>query len=276
MAAMIPPDNHVHSEWSWDTLLDASMERACERAVSVGLPSIAFTEHVDFTAWGDGDGAGEASLVIARRELVVPLDVDGYQACIERCRALFPGLRILSGIEAGEPHLFAGSVREILTRGSFDRVLGSLHSVVDAGRLVSADSLFGAVDPEEVMRRYFTELVALVEGSDVFEVLAHVDFPRRYWPQGARPYDEASFEEEYRTVFGSLAASGRALEVNTRSPLFAPALLEWWYDEGGRAVSFGSDAHSAWRVGARFDVAVDVAEAAGFRPGRDPFDFWRR
>jgi histidinol-phosphatase (PHP family) len=28
-------------------------------------------------------------------------------------------------------------------------------------------------------------------------------------------------------------------------------------------------------VGDRFDLATDVAEAAGFRPGRDRFDFWR-
>jgi histidinol-phosphatase (PHP family) len=41
-------------------------------------------------------------------------------------------------------------------------------------------------------------------------------------------------------------------------------------------VSFGSDAHQAYRVGARFDRAVAIAEAAGFRPGRDRYDFWRR
>lgn len=66
------------------------------------------------------------------------------------------------------------------------------------------------------------------------------------------------------------------LEVNTKSPLASVALLGWWRDEGGRAVSFGSDSHQDWRIGDRFDVAVDVVEAAGFRPGRDRFDFWRR
>jgi histidinol-phosphatase (PHP family) len=30
------------------------------------------------------------------------------------------------------------------------------------------------------------------------------------------------------------------------------------------------------RVGDRFKQAVDIVEAAGFRPGRDPYDFWRR
>jgi len=52
-------------------------------------------------------------------------------------------------------------------------------------------------------------------------------------------------------------------------------LLRWWREAGGTAVSFGSDAHQPWRVGDRFKLAVDVVEAAGFRAGRDRFDFWR-
>ncbi len=74
----------------------------------------------------------------------------------------------------------------------------------------------------------------------------------------------------------ALAASDRVLEVNTKSPLLSAELLGWWKDEGGGAVSFGSDAHQYWRVGDRFKVAVDMVESAGFRAGRDRFDFWRR
>jgi histidinol-phosphatase (PHP family) len=51
--------------------------------------------------------------------------------------------------------------------------------------------------------------------------------------------------------------------------------MRWWREEGGTAVSFGSDAHLPNRVGDRFKLAVDIVEAAGFRPGRDPYDFWR-
>ena len=70
------------------------------------------------------------------------MDVDGYLASIERCRARFPELRILSGIEAGEPHHFQGSVAAVLKQGRFDRVLGSLHSIVHDGRLVYTDRVF--------------------------------------------------------------------------------------------------------------------------------------
>jgi histidinol-phosphatase (PHP family) len=83
-------------------------------------------------------------------------------------------------------------------------------------------------------------------------------------------------EEEHRSVFRALAASGRVLEINTASPLAVATTMRWWHEEGGGAVSFGSDAHTPGRVGDRFDLAVDIVEVAGFRPGRDRFDFWRR
>jgi histidinol-phosphatase (PHP family) len=95
------------------------------------------------------------------------------------------------------------------------------------------------------------------------------------WPRAAGPYHEQDFEPEYRAVLRALAASDRVLEVNTKSPLASAELLRWWREAGGRAVSFGSDAHQPWRVGDKFKLAVDVAESAGFRPGRDRFDFWR-
>lgn len=285
---MLPADNHVHSQFSWDTGVHASMQETCRRAVQVGLPSVAFTEHVDFTEWGSHDhppGSVPAvdptdhygHAVIAWRERVVPVDIEGYLASIEECRDRFPDLRILTGIEAGEPHHFAGSVAAVLRQAQFDRVLGSLHSVVHDGLLVFADRVFAHRPAHAVVRDYFAELLHLVERSDVFQVLAHCDYPRRYWPsQAAGEYQEADFQEEYRAVFSALATSGRALELNTASPLASATLMRWWYQEGGNAVSFGSDAHLPLRVGQHFDVAVDIVAAAGFRPGRDEYDFWRR
>ncbi len=281
---MKPTDNHVHTRWSWDTASTSSMQLACARAVEIGLPGLAFTEHVDFTEWSQEDSVELANVQeqrptrIGERPRVAPFDVEGYSADLARCRDEFLDLRILAGIEAGEPHLFPASVAAVLAAGNFERVLGSLHGIDVDGTLTGIDgALFAKLDANEVMCRYFDELLVLVGGSSVFNVLAHCDYPRRYWPAArAGVFAESDFEEEYRAVFGSLAASGRALEINTRSPLASVALLRWWWEEGGDAVSFGSDAHQPYRVGEDFGLAVDVAEAAGFRPGRDRFDFWRR
>lgn len=256
------------------------MRDACRRAVELGLPGLAFTEHVDFTDWSVADRGSRTvdPLAIGSRPRVRPLDVSGYAADLARCRETFPQLRILSGIEAGEPHLFTSSVAAVLAAGDFDRVLGSLHSIEYDGALVFVDSaLFSKLEAVELVRRYFDELLRLVGGCAEFGVLAHCDYPRRFWPQtGAGDYREHAFEEEYRAVFRVLASSGRALEFNTASPLASAELIRWWWQEGGEAVSFGSDAHDPHLVGSRFALAVDVVSAAGFRPGRDRFDFWRR
>jgi histidinol-phosphatase (PHP family) len=275
MGSVLPPDNHVHTQFSWDAPGAASMVRSCEQALAVGVGCVAFTDHLDFTDWTDGDRIAEEHLDPRRYSAMRLLDVTGYLAAIEDCRERFPDLRILSGAEIGEAHMFGASAAALVARAGFDRVLGSLHAIPFDGRLTAADQLFGVLPAAEVMRRYFAEVVRLVEGSDIFQVLAHLDFPRRSWPQAAGPYDETAFEAEYRAVLRPLAAGGRVLELNTKSPLLSVELLRWWRDAGGRAVSFGSDAHQPWRVGAKFKLAVDVVEAAGFRAGRDRFDFWR-
>ncbi|MBV9095960.1 MAG: PHP domain-containing protein [Streptosporangiaceae bacterium] len=271
----LPSDNHVHTEWSWDAPGVASMARSCEQAIADGIPAVAFTDHLDFTAWTAGDLIGETRLDPRRYERMRPLDVPGYLAAVRQCRERYPGLRILTGVEIGEAHLFGASAAAVVAGSGFDRVLGSLHAVPFGGRLTAADRLYRHMPAAEVMRRYFAELIRLVEGSDLFEVLAHPDFPRRMWPRDAPRYDEGALEAEYRAVLGALARTGRVLEVNTKTPLASVRLLRWWRDAGGTAVSFGSDAHEPWRVGDKFKLAVDVVEAAGFRPGRGRFDFWR-
>jgi histidinol-phosphatase (PHP family) len=276
---VLPADNHVHSQWSYDTDERPSMVAACARAVELGVPSVAFTEHVDAHSPQPGDGIHHRDLTWHRWSGRRPLDVAGYLASIAQCRDRFADLRILAGIEAGEPHLFGSVSAQVLATGRFDRVLGSLHLLPLDGHLIEGGQamlLHGAQRADEMMRCYLGELVALVQGSDVFEVLAHLDYPRRYWPEDAAPFREKDFEQEYRYALHALAGSGRVLEINTASPLASVDLLRWWREEGGRAVSFGSDAHVPWRVGDRFELARDVVEAAGFSAGASPFDYWTR
>lgn len=278
-SSQLPADQHVHSEWSFDARDRGSMVGACARAVELGVPAVAFTEHVDASRWDAHDGFATRGFSRAPRRNFAPLDVEGYLACVEECRDRFPGLRVMSGIEAGEPHLYRSTVEAVLAAGSFERVLGSLHVVPVGDRLVESGEVVRgatAAGAREAMRTYLGEVAAMAASDAPFEVLAHVDLPRRHWPENAGPFCETEFEAEYREVFRALAGSGRVLEVNTRSPLASATLLGWWRDCGGRAVSFGSDAHEPWRVGQHFTEAMQVAEAAGFGRGRDAHDHWRR
>lgn len=258
-------DNHVHSQFSWDAPR-GDMEATCRRAVELGLPSIAFTEHVDWVR-------GEAGV----------FEPAAYFESIERCRALFPGLRILTGVEMGEPHRYPEAARQLLS-APFERVLGSVHCVHWNGRATDASErgFLSPANAEEVFRLYLREVLTLIESGQQFEALTHLDYPKRYWPEQPA-YSEAPFEEEFRTVLRAAAGRELALEVNTtrgrareRFLCPGPTVLRWWREEGGRAVSFGSDAHSPEDLAAGFAVARQMVEAAGFRAQDDPAAFWVR
>lgn len=276
----VPADSHVHSEWSWDAP-KGSMVGSCERAVDLGLSAIAFTEHVDHTVWTvdlNGIHGTDHLAAMAPDGLLTPpaFDVAGYLHAVEECRERFPGLRILSGLELGEPHWHAEATAQVLGAGPFDRVLGSLHCLPCGDGFAEPPGLYKDRAAAVVVRQYLEEVVRLVADSDAFSVLAHVDYPIRYWPKDQdTPFDLPAFEEEFRHALRATAQTGRALEINTRIPLHS-TVLRWWHEEGGDAVTFGSDAHEPSAVARGFREAAHMAEAHGFRPGANPHDLWAR
>ncbi|MGY5765717.1 PHP domain-containing protein [Brachybacterium sp. DNPG3] len=299
MRSDLPADSHVHSEFSWDTGGPGSpaagtMRAACERAVRIGLPALFFTEHLDLEpAWkaDPADFAEDIALYAAQgRTLMgedgivdVPsFDADGYFAAIDRCRAEFPDLRIGTGLEFGQPHLRLAAARELVDLDRFDRILGSLHTLPleepvrpGADERAEPDLLFRLLPADDVVRRYLAHVPALVAGDEPFEIVTHLDYALRYWPEAeVGPFDPLRFEEEIRGAMRAIADSGRALEMNTRR--LWPWMPGWWAESGGRRLSFGSDAHAPASVGHGFPEAMEMVEAFGFRPQRRPEDLWMR
>ncbi|GAC1512862.1 MAG: PHP domain-containing protein [Candidatus Dormibacteraceae bacterium] len=261
----LPPDLHVHTEWSWDAP-HGSMELSCERALQVGLPGIAFTEHADFVVIHEGQH---------------DFDVGGYIEVVEQCRAKFKNLRILTGVELGEPHWFPDETAAVLSAGRLDRVLGSVHCVRVNGQPVDASQFRELPAPQFTLalHEYFRETLALVESSQPFEALAHLDYPKRYWPESLPPYREQDYEEELRAILTAAAKRELVLEVNTtRGRVLCPdvAVVRWWREVGGKAVQYGSDAHQPDKVAAGFELATHMVEGVGFKPARDPMSLWRR
>lgn len=283
---MLPVDSHVHSEWSWDTGGPASptavgtMERTCARAVKIGLPVVIFTEHLDMTGWNIDPldvMENQIPLITAGGKLEPPpLDVDGYLHGIERCRQQFPDLRILTGVEFGQPHRDGAAAARLLDVSELDRVNGSLHTLRVGEQFLEPLTLYRMWPPEKVIWDYLAEVPRMTAGSVAFSVFTHIDYAVRYWPtKTAGPFDPKPFEDGFRQAMRSVAQSGRALELNVRGWL-RPWIPQWWSEEGGRAVSFGSDAHTEDLLANNFPDAMALAEYHGFHPGRRPEDFWTR
>ena len=178
-----------------------SMRRSCERAVRIGLPGVAFTEHLDFDGWriDDQDATETIRPLINPDGVLRPpvMDVAGYLNCVDRCRREFSGLRILTGVEYGQPHLFDDQAARLPDLSSLDRVNGSLQN---------------GADRSEPMTLF------------------------RLWPW----------------------------------------IPQWWSEEGGRSITFGSDAHSPDRLADGLPEAAAMVEHFGSATGRRPENFWTR
>src|SRR5215831_3337920 len=242
------------------------MELSCVRALEIGLPAIAFTEHADWALVHEGQH---------------PVDIEGYFDAIDRCRAKFPDLRILTGVELGEPHWFPAETAAVLAAGPLDQVLGSIHCIRVGDGMLDASQFRGreGLDFPAAVRAYFGEVLAMVDSGQPFETLAHLDYPKRYWREGIAPYREMDYEAEIRAILRAAARTGRVLEVNTtRGHTLCPDLtvVRWWREAGGQAVQYGSDAHQPDKVAEGFLIATQMVESAGFKPAPDPVSLWRR
>ena len=283
---MLPADAHVHSEYSWDTggphssSAAGTMRRTCARAVRIGLPAVIFTEHLDVSGWRAAPQDFDDHL----RQLVdqdgvlqpPPMDVEGYLDSVDRCRREFPDLHVLTGVELGQPHRDRRAAEALVDLAALDRVNGSLHTLPFRGHRSEPVTLFRELaEPDEVMWAYLAEIPHMVEDGD-FEVFTHLDYAARYWPvEEHGPFDHRRFEDGFRQAMRVIAASGRALEMNTGRSL-RPWIPQWWAEEGGRAVSFGSDDHATHGLAANFPEATALLDHFGFAPGRRPQDFWTR
>ena len=245
-------DYHTHTEFSSDAL--SPMATMAEAALRAGLEGIAFTEHME---WMPADGAFGY------------LKPRTYFAELEALRARYNGsLKLLAGIEAGNPHCFPDVAHAMLTDWPWDIVLGSMHWVNDRPGWELPAFENGV---EAAYTRYFEELARMAVESE-YDVLAHFDIVRRdSWSLLRRVLPLDDYAEQVRQILRSVVARGKGLEINVSSwrkgmpdPLPGLTVLRWYRELGGEILVVGSDAHQPEHVGEYFDRACGLAVQAGF------------
>lgn len=162
------------------------------------------------------------------------------------------------------------------TGGPQSDACGRMEAMCHRAMQIGLPALAFTWPAENVIRRYLAELVHMVSTGDTFAVVSHIEYAARYWPvEREGPFDPKRFEEEFRHAMRVVAGTGRTLELNIGGPI-RPWIPQWWREEGGRAITIASDAHTPDRLGSNFYEAMAMAEHFGFRPGRRPQDFWTR
>lgn len=224
-------DMHVHTTFSVDG--KSTMEEQCIKAIQKGITHICFTEHVDFN-----------SFEYARWQF----DAKAYFKEVERLRKVYPELKILSGIEFSEPHLFLKEFNDMSTL-PFDQIIASIHHC--------KNQLFPApknLPMEQASKEYYELMLKTVEFGK-FQTLAHIDFPKRFFDEWL--YNTKTLDE----IFDIMIDKKMALEINTSmskgldyEPMPKYSLIEQYINRGGKRIVFGSDAHHADDLGKNFEI----------------------
>jgi len=249
---MLPLDYHIHTRFSCDS--QAEMAAVCQAAIARGLREIAFTDHVDFGPADPPDYFHPAR----------------YLAAIEHCRGEYGDrLIIRAGVELGDPHIFSKQAGAVVSNGKFDFIIGSVHYA--DGLQVAWEAPFFEQPLRQACEAFFRQVARLAAEGD-FDVLGHLDLVKRDAHKFGKPYDGPEpYADMIRAALRSLVERGKGLEINT-SPLRrgmtepCPSLqiLRWYRELGGEIITIGSDAHTPEAVGADFETALEIAQAAGF------------
>lgn len=252
----VTTDYHMHSI-SPDARLP--MEDMCNAALETGLTEIAVTDHVEIY---EPDYIGKEPLMFGDEYL------DEYFRQWEHCNKMFDGrLKVRRGMELGQPGCNMRRAEEIISKYSFDYIIGSIH------KLYSVDLSYKQYSERTIDGVLSKNLELLYELADTgdFDCMGHIDIIRRYANRQGQDIDILSRRDEVERILKRVIERGKGIEINTSGlrqglgcTLPGISVLKLYRELGGEILVIGSDAHRACDVGEGLAAAGELALAAGF------------
>ncbi len=160
-------DMHTHSHHSFDA--KNSVDEMCRAAIGRGLAAMAVTDHCEapFIRFG-------ADCEFGCFDEQIPASFAAATAARERYAGR---LRVLRGMELGEPMHDRSATEHALGYGDFDFVLASVHNLKNMQDFYYMN--YSGVDIPWLLGRYFDELCETAAFAH-FDSLSHLTYPLRY------------------------------------------------------------------------------------------------
>jgi histidinol-phosphatase (PHP family) len=248
-------DTHTHmAPYSFDAR--QSVGQLLAQAERQGLAGVCTTDHYEKDLFYTG----------GREDI---FDLAEFHQAMEPQRNAQPAgkPRLFLGIELGWlPHLDA-HLAEISRAWPFDGIILSLHIL--KGEDPYTDKKIFRPGKIAVYAAWLREMTAMIHAVPDFDILGHYDYVSRYGPYPDRKMRYAEVPEDFDAFLGTLAAAGKALEINTRTAAklqasgYAgdeawpdPAIIRRYRELGGQLISLGSDAHLPGETGNLFPEAA--------------------
>jgi len=199
-------DYHLHTA----VTIDGKMGEigACDRALSLGIKEIAFTNHVMLT---------QPDYTMS------PASFLDHWEQIQSCKQRYPQINICLGIEMDyylnrekEIEATLESYEKSIGR-PFDLVLGSVHEI-KGGFFSSKYVAPGFFKDRDLVSLYcdYFELAAKAVNSRLFDIIAHPDLIKKYTYELTPPVPFDNYRLSVEPFIDALINCGVGLEVNTK------------------------------------------------------------
>lgn len=252
-------DAHVHSHFSGDC--QATMEAQIQKAISLGLNTITFTDHNDFDyPYRESD-----------KQDMFLLNADSYLYELLKMRNQYEDqIKIFYGVELGlAPEILRKNL--IFTRAhEYDFVIASSH--LCHGKDPYYADFYEGRSEQEAYREYFESILENIKAFSNFDVYGHLDYVVRYGPNKNADYSYAKYADIIDAILEHLIENEKGIEVNTggfRCGLDSPNptvdIIRRYKELGGEIITVGSDAHDPKDLVSHFDVICDMLKELGFK-----------
>lgn len=244
-------DYHIHTEFSDDS--DYPMENMVQKAVSIGLDEICFTDHVDYGVKVDWNT--KEKMVYRHSAPLANVDYPRYIAEISRLKKKYAKqIQLKTGLEFGVQSHTIDQFEALFQRFSFDFIILSIHQINDQ-EFWTQDFQRGKTQ-EEYNLRYYQELLEVITKYKNYSVLGHLDLITRYDQNGIYPFEK--IKPIVTEILEMVIADGKGIELNTsyhryglRDTTPSVEILKLYRQLGGKIITIGSDSHSPekdWKV----------------------------
>lgn len=245
-------DYHVHT--SLCNHATGSMEQYVRAAITKGLTTICFLDHLTFQEVG-------------RYNAMFPWEVPMYVNAARRLHRQYRDrISVRVGLEVDFSPAHVDRCREVVNAFDLDVVGSSVH-FLDGEDVVTRQSAWGRGErnADEIYAKYLDVMESMLD-YDYFDVVCHFDLPKKYSRQPS-----AFAVDGFLNLLEKIGTKNLAVELNTsglrypvREAFPSPPLLDRCAQLRIPVVT-GSDAHSPETVGRDFDKARDLLKEAGYR-----------
>lgn len=246
-------DYHLHSDCSVDG--DDSISKLAEVLCQKGFDEFAVTDHLD---------VNRNYTMGNFRDFYNP---ERYFSELLKARELYP-IQIKAGIEIGQPYHQIDICRAVMDQFTYDFVILSLHTTQKYGDISKVD--YREIPAHAVMLKYFSELYDSLDFKD-FDVLGHLDFPKRYMLRSGVDIDMNDYMDEQRQILKKTLSMGKGIELNLsgiRKGLgyYHPIMpvLKLYRELGGEIITVGEDGHRISEAGCNIEDGYEILRQAGF------------